>query len=260
MIGITTYLEQAQSGIWDVRAAFLPKVYIDGVTAAGGIAVLLPPQPTTPASARRVLASVDGLIISGGSDIDPARYGQDAHPRTGAPRTDRDEWEDALLTAAIDADLPFLGICRGAQMLNVALGGTLIQHLPDVVGSDHYQPAPGVFGPMDVTVDRGSRLAELLQQGDEPLTVHVYHHQALDRVADGLVVTARSADGVIQGVELTGRSFGLGVQWHPEQNTEDRRLFAGVVDAASAYRDGKRSAKKSGTTTVGGTETIRSNA
>lgn len=236
IIGVTTYLEQAQTGVWDVRAAFLPKVYIDAVTDAGGIAVLLPPQPVDAQSARRVVETLDGLIVSGGADVDPARYGQAPHPKTGAPRTDRDEWEDALLTAAIEAELPFLGICRGAQMLNVALGGTLIQHLPDVVGTENYQPAPGKFGPMDVSVEPGSTLAELLSQGDTPLPVNVYHHQALDVVADGLTVTARTSDGVIQAVELAGVPFGLGVQWHPEESAADRRLFAGLVDAARSHR------------------------
>ena len=248
IIGITTYLEQAQTGVWDVKAAFLPKVYIDAVTEAGGIAVLLPPQPVTPDAAQIVLSALDGLILSGGADTDPARYGQKPHEKTGAPRTDRDEWEDALLTAAIDIELPFLGICRGIQMLNVALGGTLIQHLPDVVGTENYQPAPGQFGTMDVTIEAGSKLAEVFDQGDVPLPVNVYHHQALDTVAEGLTVTARTADGVIQAVELPSVPFGVGVQWHPEENPEDRRLFAGLVDAARSYRRGHR--QKSGNRTV----------
>ncbi|KQW07556.1 glutamine amidotransferase [Leifsonia sp. Root4] len=236
VIGITTYLEQAQTGVWDVRASFLPKVYIDAVTDAGGIAVLLPPQPVSPATARRLLDSLDGLIVSGGADVDPARYGQQPHAKTGAPRTDRDAWEDALLTAAIDAELPFLGICRGAQMLNVALGGTLHQHLPDVVGSEKYQPAPAEFGSESVSVAAGTALSALL--GDE-LDVHVYHHQALDRVADGLIVSARTDDGVIEAVELPSVPFGVAVQWHPEENAADRRLFAGLVVAAGKYASQK---------------------
>lgn len=236
VIGVTTYLEQAQTGVWNVRASFLPKIYIDAVTDVGGIAVLLPPQPISPTIARRLLSSLDGLIVSGGADIDPARYGQLPHPKSGAPRTDRDEWEDALLTAAIEAELPFLGICRGAQMLNVSLGGTLHQHLPDVVGSDKYQPAPAIFGAESVSVTAGSRLSTIL---GEELEVHVYHHQALDRVAEGLRVTALTTDGVIQAVELPSVPFGLAVQWHPEENAEDRRLFAGLVDAARHYRSSK---------------------
>ena len=169
----------------------------------------------------------------------PPATAQDPHPRTGAPRTDRDAWEDALLTEAIAIELPFLGICRGAQVLNVALGGTLHQHLPDVVGSERYQPSPAVFGEGEVTVEPGSRLAAPRVGDADPrrtLPVHYYHHQALDEVADGLTVTARSEDGVIEAVELDGVPFGLGVQWHPEQNAADRRLFAGLVDAARTHR------------------------
>jgi putative glutamine amidotransferase len=236
LIGITTYLEQAQTGVWDVRASFLPKAYIDAVTDAGGIAVLLPPQPADAGVASTVLGALDGLIVSGGADVDPRRYGQSPHERTGAPRTDRDDWEARLLTAAIELELPFLGICRGAQMLNVALGGTLVQHLPDVVGSDAYQPAPSVFGEAVATVEPGSKLAAVLGDTGAPLPIHVYHHQALDQVASGLRVTARTGDGVIEAVELDTVPFGLGVQWHPEENAADRRLFAGLVDAARAHR------------------------
>lgn len=239
VIGVTTYLERSRTGVWDLPASFLPKVYLDAVTDAGGIAVLLPPQPVTPELARRVLGSVDGLIISGGADVDPRRYGQSAHERTGAPRTDRDAWEDALLNAAIELEVPFLGICRGAQMLNVALGGTLVQHLPDVVGHEGYQPAPAVFGEAQVNVERGSRLDAILGDADEPrgtLPVHVYHHQAIDRVADRLTVTARTDEGVIEAVELDGAAFGVAVQWHPEENAADRRLFAGLVAAARMQR------------------------
>ena len=236
LIGVTTYLEQTQSGVWDVSASFLPKAYLDAVTDAGGIAVLLPPQPASPEIARTVLASLDGLIVAGGADVDPARYGQEPHPRTGAPRTDRDAWEDALLSEAIAAELPFLGICRGAQVLNVALGGTLVQHLPDVVGSERYQPSPAVFGDGEVTVEPGSRLSAVLGDEAGTLPVHYYHHQALDVVADGLTVTARSEDGVIEAVELESVPFGLAVQWHPEQDAADRRLFAGLVEAARTHR------------------------
>ncbi|WP_394771536.1 gamma-glutamyl-gamma-aminobutyrate hydrolase family protein [Lacisediminihabitans sp.] len=230
VIGLTTYLEQAQTGVWDVPAAFLPKVYFDSVTRAGGIAVLLPPQPVSKEIANRVLDSLDGLIVTGGKDVDPGRYGQDRHEATDEPRTDRDAWEDALLTAAIERGLPFLGICRGAQMLNVALGGTLHQHLPEVIGSSRYQLGGGTFNRVPIEAEPGSAVATLI--GAEPLHVEVYHHQAIDRLGDGLVVTARSDDGVVQAVEVSGMPFGVAVQWHPEQNQDDLRLFAGLVDAA----------------------------
>lgn len=232
VIGITTYLEQAQTGVWDVRAAFLPEVYLKSVTSAGGIAVLLPPQPVSDEIVDRVLDSLDGLVLSGGADVDPARYGQEPHSETASPRVDRDAWEHALIRRAIERQVPFLGICRGAQMLNVALGGSLHQHLPDLVASDRYRPAPAVFGPVEVFVSRESRLAEVLGRTAMNLSVQCYHHQALDRVANGLTVTALSDDGVIEAVELAGVPFGIAVQWHPEQDAADRRLFEGLVEAA----------------------------
>ena len=231
IIGFTTYLEQAQTGVWDVQASFLPKVYFEAVNKAGGIAVLLPPQPVDAEIASAVLDGLDGLIITGGKDVDPARYGQAAHPETDEPRPDRDAWEDALLTAAIERELPFLGICRGAQLLNVSLGGTLHQHLPEVVGSTRYNLGRGEFAQNEVTVE-GSQLASLI---GESVVGKSYHHQAIDELAAGLVVTARSDDGTIQAVELPSVPFGVGVQWHPEQD-DDLRLFAGLVDAALEYR------------------------
>jgi putative glutamine amidotransferase len=240
VIGLTTYLEQAQTGVWDVPASFLPKVYFEAVNRAGGVAVLLPPQPVDAGVASRVLDGLDGLIITGGKDVDPARYGQEPHPTTDAPRRDRDAWEDALLTAAIERGLPFLGICRGAQLLNVARGGSLIQHLPDVIGSTRYNLGNGVFAENEVGVEPGTALAGML--GDEVM-VKSYHHQAIDELGDGLVVTARSDDGVIQAVELEGAAFGVAVQWHPEEDAaEDARLFEGLVAAARDYRAAAASA------------------
>lgn len=230
IIGLTTYLEQARTGVWDVPAAFLPKVYFDAVTRSGGIAVLLPPQPASEEIASRVLDRIDGLIVTGGKDVDPARYGQEPHETTDAPRTDRDAWETALLTAAIERGLPFLGICRGAQVLNVALGGTLHQHLPEVIGSNRYQLGGGRFSTVGVLAEPGSAVGAMV--GTAELPVEVYHHQAIDRVADRLRVTARSDDGVVEAVELDGVPFGVAVQWHPEQTLDDLRLFQGLVDAA----------------------------
>jgi putative glutamine amidotransferase len=234
IIGLTTYLEQAQTGVWDVQAAFLPRVYFDAVNRAGGIAVLLPPQPVDAVIAGRILDGLDGLIITGGKDVDPARYGQVAHAATDEPRRDRDAWEDALLTAAIERELPFLGICRGAQMLNVTLGGTLHQHLPDLIGSERYNAGGGVFVDNHVLVDADSRIAGLIGGA---VIGKSYHHQSIDRLADGLVVTARTDDGTIQAVELPNLAFGVAVQWHPEQDSDDIRLFEGLVAAAGDYRE-----------------------
>jgi putative glutamine amidotransferase len=233
LIGLTTYLEQAQTGVWDVPASFLPKVYFEAVNKAGGIAVLLPPQPVDASIAARVLDGLDGIIITGGKDVDPARYGQEPHPATDEPRPDRDAWEDALLTGAIDRGLPFLGICRGLQVLNVALGGTLHQHLPELVGDDRYNAGAGKFTENAVSVEQGTSLAALV--GDE-VVGKSYHHQAIDQVAEGLKVSAVSPDGIVQAVELPTVPFGVAVQWHPEEDAaEDARLFAGLVEAAREY-------------------------
>ncbi|WP_209306721.1 gamma-glutamyl-gamma-aminobutyrate hydrolase family protein [Microbacterium paludicola] len=237
LIGVTTYLQRAQTGVWDLEASFLPRVYMDGVIAAGGVPVLLPPQPTLPGVVDAVLERLDGLIVAGGADVDPARYGAEAHPRTDAPQTLRDEWEFALLERALELDLPFLGICRGMQVLNVLRGGTLHQHLPDVVGDARYQLGRGVFARVAVEVDEGSRLATLV---GERIQAPVYHHQAIDRPGEGLVATARSADGIVEAVELEGATHGLAVQWHPEEDPDDRRLFQSVVDAARAHRDRRK--------------------
>ncbi|HEV7950135.1 MAG TPA: gamma-glutamyl-gamma-aminobutyrate hydrolase family protein, partial [Glaciihabitans sp.] len=218
--------------VWDVRAAFLPQVYFDAVIRAGGIPVLLPPQPTTDSAAEVVLERLDGLIITGGKDVDPARYGHTPHPTTDTPRPDRDEWEDALTRGAIDRNLPMLGICRGAQVLNVSLGGTLIQHLPDVVGSTRYNLGNGVFNTVPILVDTATVLGELL---GAHVDAQVYHHQAIDLVAPGLRVSAHSADGIIQGVELSAHPFCVAVQWHPEESGHDLRLFEALIAAASAY-------------------------
>jgi putative glutamine amidotransferase len=240
VIGLTTYLEQAKQGVWDVRAAFLPEVYFRAVTDAGGIAVLLPPQPASTDIADRVVDGLDGLIVTGGMDVDPARYGAEPHPETDAPRRDRDAWEDALLTAAIARELPFLGICRGLQLLNVVRGGSLLQHLPEAVGTERYRAGGGVFTVNEAAVDGDSRLGRLLDD-QASIDVRSYHHQAVDRVGDGLRVTATSSDGVVQAVELEGVPFGLAVQWHPEEDAaQDARLFSGLVEAARDYRGLRR--------------------
>ncbi|WP_232001308.1 gamma-glutamyl-gamma-aminobutyrate hydrolase family protein [Mycobacterium sp. 1165178.9] len=232
VVGLTTYLEQVQTGIWDIRAGFLPADYFEGVILAGGIAVLLPPQPVDTEIVDAVLDGLHALVITGGYDLDPASYGQRPHPTTDQPRTERDAWEFALLHGALRRGLPVLGICRGAQVLNVALGGTLHQHLPDVLGHSGHRAGNGVFARLPVRTVAGTRLAALIgESADAPS----YHHQAVDRVGDGLVVSARDADGVVEGLELPGDRFVLAVQWHPEQSLEDARLFAAIVDAARSY-------------------------
>lgn len=249
VIGLTTYLQRAQTGVWDVNASFLPAIYVEGVTLAGGIATLLPPQPVDDAIAQRVLDGLDGLVITGGRDVDPTRYGQSPHTTTDQPALERDAWEFALLRGALARSLPVLGICRGAQVLNVALGGTLHQHLPDVIGHPRHQVGNAVFTTTSVRTVPGTRLASLIGEGSE---AQCYHHQAIDGLGDGLIVSAQdAADGVVEAVEVPGEHFVLAVQWHPEERLDDLRLFAGVVAAAAAYATERGSVGRSAATREG---------
>lgn len=231
VVGLTSYREQVKTGVWDIPAAYLPADYFEGVIRAGGVAVLLPPQPVE--SADRALDSLDALVITGGYDLDPGSYGQQAHPTTDQPRTDRDAREFALLQGALRRGLPVLGICRGAQVLNVACGGTLHQHLPDVLGHNGHRAGNGVFTRLPVQTKPNTKLAAVV---GESLDAPCYHHQAIDKVGDGLVVSAGDEDGVVEGVELPGDAFVLAVQWHPEKSLDDLRLFTALVDAARTYR------------------------
>lgn len=235
VIGLTTYLQQAQTGVWDVRASFLPAIYFEGVELAGGIATLLPPQPVDDSIADRLLDRLDGLVITGGPDVLPENYGQDRHPKTNEANADirsRDDFELALVRGALPRRLPLLGICRGAQVLNVALGGTLHQHLPDVIGHTRHQQGDAVFTTSSVRTVPGTRLAGLIGETSD---AQCYHHQAVDRLGSGLIVSARDDDGVIEGIEIPGDDFVLAVQWHPEERLDDLRLFAAVVEAARDY-------------------------
>jgi gamma-glutamyl-gamma-aminobutyrate hydrolase PuuD len=224
LIGITTYREQARWGTWDVSAILLPASYADAVADAGGEPVLLP----TGAVSAEVVARLDGLVVAGGADVDPARYGQAAGPRTTVVRPERDESELTALQAALDRDLPVLAICRGMQLLNVALGGDLVQHLPDAENTGIHDPGAGRYHRREVRTEPGSALHRLLGPTG-PVACH--HHQALARIAAELTPSAWAEDGVVEAVEAAGRRFCLGVQWHPEEGV-DRRLFAAHVDAA----------------------------
>jgi anthranilate synthase component 2/putative glutamine amidotransferase len=224
LIGISTYREQARWGYWDVPAVLLPATYADAVAECGGEPVLLPTGSISPG----VVGRLDGLVLAGGADVDPGRYGQPPGPKTTVVRPDRDAAELAVLAAALDRDLPLLAVCRGMQLLNVLLGGDLVQHLPDVPGAGVHQAGPGVYARREVTTVPGSALAMLLGPA-APADCH--HHQALGRVADGLTPAAWAEDGVLEAVEASGRRFCLGVQWHPEAG-EDRRLFGALVSAA----------------------------
>jgi gamma-glutamyl-gamma-aminobutyrate hydrolase PuuD len=229
IIGITGQLEAARWGIWVREAVLSPVSYARCVEQAGGAPVVLPPLP--PGSVSSLIAGLDGLVLTGGPDVDPALYSEQPHEQTSAPDHRRDRFELALIRAAIEADLPFLAICRGLQVLNVARGGTLIQHLPDKVGHDLHRPDPVKLLPHDVQLSAESRLGRLLGTSIAPPSGH---HQAVSRVGGGLLeVGWAAADQVVEAVELTGHSFGIGVQWHPEAG-DNQRLFAALVEAASA--------------------------
>jgi len=231
VIGLTTYAEPAAMLVWQRDFAMLHATYVAATERAGGIAVLLPPQPL---GSDEILDRVDGLVLTGGADVDPLRYGEAPGERTSAPRVLRDEWETALARGALDRGLPLLAICRGLQIINVALGGSLHQHLPDLTGDERHQPGPGVFGEVNVRTEPGTRTAELLGSRTR---VWCHHHQALARLAPGLTVTARATDGTVEAVEVPGQPFAVGVQWHPEEDSGDTRLFAALVDAARRYRE-----------------------
>lgn len=225
VIGISGYREQARWNQWDQPAVLIPATYTDQVAAAGGIGVALPPQPGVADAVRRL----DGLILSGGPDVDPARYGEEAGPHTTVIRPDRDAAEVALLMAAIAAGVPVLGICRGAQVINVALGGSLVQHLPDLLGHDGHSPTPGKMGEHDVAIAAGSTLAAIL--GRERVAVPTHHHQGVARLAPGLTPLAWAEDGVVEAFDFAtpGHAFALAVQWHPEAGSDPSLVRALVA-------------------------------
>lgn len=234
VIGISCYVERVDRAPWIQQwSAVLPYDYVHHVESVGGAAVILPPRlDGDDRLARDVLSRIDGLIIAGGADIEARRYGAAAHPTAQAPRADRDAWELALARVAHAVDVPILGICRGMQVMAVAAGATLIQHLPDVVGTDEHCVAPGQFADHSVAPIEGTLLAGIL--GDGTLEVPTYHHQSVDPESltqTGFLASAWHADGTLEAMEDPGAVFRLAVQWHPEAG-EDSRLFAALVAAA----------------------------
>ncbi|MET3804385.1 putative glutamine amidotransferase [Nakamurella sp. UYEF19] len=228
IIGISMYREPASWGQWtSVPAVLLPARYVDAVRAGGGTPVVLPPLgPGDDAS--KLVGRLDGLVIAGGADVNPARYGENPGEHTAGWRDDRDVSEYALLDAADDLGRPVLGICRGMQLMASRAGGRLDQHVPDLIGDDKHSLGPGLYGPVDVTTVADSRLAGIL---GENLTVPCHHHQSV-AAAPGFSFGARASDGIPESMEAPGERFVLAVQWHPETGT-DMRLFEALVQAAS---------------------------
>ncbi len=238
LVGVTTYYLEAAFGPWRRAASVVPSNYFELVAAAGGRPLLLPPLRTSPGGpgtgADDVMAALDGLILVGGGDLDPSNYDEHPHEETDGIDEARDRSERDLLDAALLRGTPVLAICRGLQILNVHLGGSLVQHLPDVVGHRGHQPAPGAIDDVDIVTVEGSRLASILGAKD---TVRCSHHQAVARLGEGLTVAAYAAkpgergERVVEALELAEAPFVVGVQWHPEESG-DRRLFDALVHAA----------------------------
>ena len=229
VVGITTYLTRAAWGAWDLDAALVPAAYVRAVVRAGGVPLLVPPG----ASAEEALATLDGVIFSGGSDLDPKLYGEEPHAETSGIVRERDDFELALMRSALALDLPLLAICRGSQVLNVALGGDLEQHVPDRVGADTHKETTGVFADHAVEVLDGTRLASIIGDRSE---VKSHHHQGYGALGEGLRESARAPDGIVEALEDPTRRFTLGVLWHPEEG-EDLALFAALVAEAAEYHE-----------------------
>lgn len=234
IIGITSYAQPARWGAWDLPAALVPLYYVESVERAGGRALVVPPSDD---DVEETLDVLDGVVFSGGIDVDPAVYGADRHPATDPAQAHRDRAELALLEAALERDLPVLAICRGFQLLNVLHGGDLVQHLPDAVGHDGHREVPGVFSEHPVEVQEGTRLAAIL--GERHEGVKSSHHQGIGTVGEGLVETAWAEDGTLEGLEDPTKRFAVGVLWHPEMEDEDKRLFQALVAEARTYRAGR---------------------
>ncbi|HEU4449517.1 MAG TPA: gamma-glutamyl-gamma-aminobutyrate hydrolase family protein [Gaiellaceae bacterium] len=230
LVGITAYAEEARWGVWEAPAALIPLSYVREVERAGGRALLVPPSDV---GLEETLDALDGLLLSGGADLDPETYGAEPHPATNGVRPERDRAELALLEGALARDMPVLAVCRGSQVLNVALGGDLVQHLPEVVGHERHKHTPGVFADHDVSVVPGSRLHGLV--GDHA-PVKSHHHQGYGRLGEGLREAARAEDGTVEAIEDPRRRFALGVLWHPEEGG-DAALFEALVAEARRYRE-----------------------
>ena len=233
MIGICSAIERASWGAWETVCNLSPRAYSLTVQAAGGLAVLLPPDDAVAERPGEALDLIDGLMLAGGSDVDPASYGARPHPETRGSWPERDRFELALAHAALERDMPVLGICRGMQMLNVVCGGTLDQHLTD---TQRHRHTPGAYSDHDVRLDAGSLAARAV--GGEQAAVKSHHHQGIEELGEGLVAVGW-ADDTVEAIELPGKPYALGVLWHPEED-ERSNVIGSLVEAALAYRGALR--------------------
>jgi putative glutamine amidotransferase len=233
LIGVCAAVEQASFGVWTLEpATLLPLTYATSIERAGGMPVLLPPDPATAENPDELLDRIDALVLGGGADIDPGSQGVEAHPETIGTNPARDRFEMSLARRAVERGMPLLGVCRGMQVMNVAYGGTLVQHLPESLGHERHRPVPGTWTEHDVRIEPGSLAARMA--GAERLTVKSHHHQGIDAVADTLKPTAWDTDDEsVEALESADGAFALGVLWHPEEDPKDHVIAAFVEQARS---------------------------
>ncbi len=229
VVGITSYAEEVTWGAWVEEAALVPLSYVRAIERAGGRPLVIPPSE---GAIEETLAVLDGILFSGGSDLDPALYDAEAHPETQGVHEARDRAEMALLTAALERDMPVLAVCRGSQVLNVARGGDLVQHLPEVLGHEEHKHTPGEYSDHDVTLEPGTRVGGIL---GERAPVKSHHHQGFGRIGEGLREAGYAEDGTVEALEDPSKRFAVGVLWHPEEG-EDMALFEALVEQAAQYR------------------------
>jgi putative glutamine amidotransferase len=256
VIGICTALERARWGMWDQQAVLLSRSYVEAVQRAGALVVMLPPDELLLRSPEEALDLLDGLMMAGGADIDPASYGAQPHPETLDTVPERDRFEIALLRAAIERELPVLGICRGMQLINVAYGGTLLQHLPERFGHHEHLRVPGTFDGADHDVDLVEGSLAARAAGETHHATKSHHHQGVDRLGDGLRISGTSAmDGLPEAIEMPGQRFVLGVQWHPEADETSRVVGALVAQATEHMRERAEAGPVGDQATTAGVET-----